>query len=90
MQTAGGVFGESIISKAFKSDKGIANASTGHSRKIDVHNHLVPASYVAALNSIGIYEAGGRPFPDWTTETATHGSIAGFFGQGSGWRNGLS
>jgi predicted TIM-barrel fold metal-dependent hydrolase len=39
-------------------------------RCIDVHNHMVPASYVNQLAGIGITSAGGTPFPVWTPALA--------------------
>ncbi|MGW1620437.1 amidohydrolase family protein [Streptomyces sp. NPDC002172] len=39
-------------------------------RRIDVHQHLVPALYRDALAKSGIAEAGGRVLPDWSPEAA--------------------
>ncbi|MFJ8113701.1 amidohydrolase family protein [Streptomyces sp. NPDC096132] len=39
-------------------------------RRIDVHQHLVPALYRDALARAGITEAGGRALPDWSPEAA--------------------
>ncbi|MFE5814797.1 amidohydrolase family protein [Streptomyces sp. NPDC056479] len=39
-------------------------------RRIDVHQHLVPALYRDALARAGIVEAGGRAVPDWSPEAA--------------------
>ncbi|MBA7672652.1 hypothetical protein ES703_80836 [subsurface metagenome] len=36
--------------------------------RIDVHHHILPSFYVAALESIGITTAFGLPFPDWSPE----------------------
>ena len=33
--------------------------------RIDVHHHIVPQQYVAALGSLGITEGTGIPFPAW-------------------------
>jgi 6-methylsalicylate decarboxylase len=38
--------------------------------RIDVHQHLLPASYVAWLQSKGIADAGGRKLPEWTAGSA--------------------
>ncbi|MDL5159666.1 amidohydrolase family protein [Actinomycetospora termitidis] len=42
-------------------------ADTG---RIDVHQHLLPRDYVAALERHGIAEAGGRALPDWSPQSA--------------------
>jgi predicted TIM-barrel fold metal-dependent hydrolase len=39
-------------------------------RRIDVHQHLVPALYREALARAGISDAGGRALPDWSPESA--------------------
>ncbi|MFG2957517.1 amidohydrolase family protein [Streptomyces sp. NPDC048291] len=39
-------------------------------RRIDVHQHLVPALYRDALAKSGIVEAGGRLLPHWSPEAA--------------------
>ena len=39
-------------------------------RRIDVHHHIVPAEYVAALARIGIRGGGGIPFPAWSVDDA--------------------
>jgi len=36
--------------------------------RIDIHHHILPPFYVAALESIGITTAYGVPFPDWSPE----------------------
>lgn len=33
--------------------------------RIDVHHHIVPSDYVAALAGLGISAGGGMPFPRW-------------------------
>ena len=38
--------------------------------RIDVHHHILPPFYVAALESIGITTSFGLPFPDWSPEEA--------------------
>ncbi|MCD2191805.1 amidohydrolase [Actinomycetospora endophytica] len=38
--------------------------------RIDVHQHLLPRDYVAALERHGIAEAGGRALPEWSPESA--------------------
>lgn len=38
--------------------------------RIDVHHHIVPQEYLAALASIGITTSGGRPFPEWTPDSS--------------------
>lgn len=38
--------------------------------RIDVHQHLIPAGYRAALTQHGITEVGGRALPDWSVESA--------------------
>lgn len=38
--------------------------------RIDVHQHLVPPPYRAALWAAGITEVGGRAVPDWSPEAA--------------------
>jgi predicted TIM-barrel fold metal-dependent hydrolase len=38
--------------------------------RIDVHHHILPAEYVAALAGIGITGGGGIPFPAWSAEDA--------------------
>lgn len=42
----------------------------GEPHRIDVHHHIVPREYVAALAEIGIETPGRFPFPDWSTEAA--------------------
>ena len=37
-------------------------------QKIDVHHHIVPKEYLAALASVGIKNAVGEPFPQWDIE----------------------
>ncbi|MFX1480359.1 MAG: amidohydrolase family protein [Promethearchaeota archaeon] len=39
-----------------------------NSQKIDVHQHIVPKEYLAALASVGIKNAVGEPFPQWDIE----------------------
>ncbi|WP_329331352.1 amidohydrolase [Streptomyces sp. NBC_00663] len=39
-------------------------------RRIDVHQHLIPAFYRDLLAKEGIAEAGGRALPDWNPESA--------------------
>lgn len=40
------------------------------SRKIDVHHHVFPPEYVAALDRLGVkHEGGGLAFPAWSAET---------------------
>ena len=39
-----------------------------NSQKIDVHHHIVPKEYLAALASVGIKNAVGEPFPQWDIE----------------------
>ncbi|MFD4599556.1 amidohydrolase family protein [Streptomyces sp. NPDC058464] len=43
---------------------------TSASRRIDVHQHLVPPFYRDALAERGITEAGGRALPEWSPEAA--------------------
>ncbi|MER7184241.1 amidohydrolase family protein [Streptomyces hyaluromycini] len=43
---------------------------TSASRRIDVHQHLVPPFYRDALAGHGITEAGGRALPGWSPEAA--------------------
>ncbi len=38
--------------------------------KVDVHQHVLPLSYVEALNASGISTAGGIPVPDWSPGAA--------------------
>jgi len=38
--------------------------------RIDVHQHLLPPSYVQWLRKHGIAHAGGRDLPDWSAEAA--------------------
>jgi len=39
-------------------------------QKIDVHHHITPKFYTKKLESIGITESYGQPFPKWTPETS--------------------
>lgn len=39
-------------------------------RRIDVHHHIVPTRYAAALARAGGIEAGGVPLPSWHAESA--------------------
>lgn len=39
-----------------------------NSQKIDVHHHIVPKEYLAALALVGIKNAVGEPFPQWNIE----------------------
>jgi predicted TIM-barrel fold metal-dependent hydrolase len=39
-------------------------------RRIDVHQHLLPPDYLAALRDKGIDAAGGMPLPKWSAEGA--------------------
>jgi predicted TIM-barrel fold metal-dependent hydrolase len=41
---------------------------TTNSQKIDVHHHIVPKEYLAALASVSIKNAVGEPFPQWDIE----------------------
>lgn len=43
---------------------------SGSSRRIDVHQHLLPSFYRDLLARSGIAEAGGRVLPDWSAEAA--------------------
>jgi len=36
--------------------------------RIDIHHHIVPAAYIAALDKIGVTNALGREFPEWPAE----------------------
>ena len=40
-----------------------------NTQKIDVHHHIVPKEYLAALASVGIKNAVGEPFPHWDIES---------------------
>ncbi|WAZ19407.1 amidohydrolase [Streptomyces cinnabarinus] len=44
--------------------------ATAPPRRVDVHQHLVPAFYRDLLAKAGIAEAGGRALPAWSPETA--------------------
>lgn len=35
-------------------------------QRIDVHHHVFPPDYVAAMDRLGLKEAGGVAFPDWS------------------------
>ncbi len=37
--------------------------------RVDVHQHILPPTYVSALADLGITTAGGRPFPAWDVES---------------------
>jgi hypothetical protein len=39
-------------------------------RRIDVHHHILPPSYVEWLRGVGIHEAGGRILPAWSPDAA--------------------
>ena len=39
-------------------------------RRIDVHQHIVPAHYAAWLKAQGVHDAGGRELPAWSAEEA--------------------
>lgn len=39
-------------------------------QRIDVHQHVLPPAYRAALTDAGIGGAGGRPLPEWSLESA--------------------
>ncbi|MFX0076866.1 MAG: amidohydrolase family protein [Candidatus Hermodarchaeota archaeon] len=39
-----------------------------NSQKIDIHHHIIPKEYLAALTSVGIKNAVGEPFPKWDIE----------------------
>ncbi len=43
---------------------------TTGSRRIDVHQHIIPPFYRDLLANEGITEAGGRPLPDWCPKAA--------------------
>lgn len=38
---------------------------TREASRIDVHHHIVPPEYVAALTAFGVKGGGGRDFPHW-------------------------
>ncbi len=38
-------------------------------RRIDVHHHVLPPTYVAWLKEEGIHDAGGRALPDWSVQS---------------------
>ena len=38
--------------------------------RIDVHNHIIPAQYLAGLEKAGIDTSGGIPYPGWTPQIA--------------------
>ena len=44
------------------------NASSAGKGRIDVHHHILPPVYTAALKKIGITKAGGIPFPSWNSQ----------------------
>ncbi len=46
------------------------NQSSTIPHRIDVHHHIVPAKYVAALKGIGIEAAHGAGFPKWSPAMA--------------------
>jgi hypothetical protein len=35
-------------------------------QRIDVHHHVLPPEYLAAMDRLGLKEAGGVAFPDWS------------------------
>src|SRR5262245_36696004 len=39
-------------------------------RRIDVHQHFVPAVYADWLRQLGIHDAGGRALPAWSADEA--------------------
>ncbi len=39
-------------------------------RRIDVHHHIIPGFYLERLKSIGVTEALGVAFPDWSPDSA--------------------
>ncbi|MDZ4731101.1 MAG: amidohydrolase family protein [Xanthomonadales bacterium] len=41
-------------------------------KRIDIHHHIVPESYVKAMNAAGYGTIGGVPFPKWTPDTLEH------------------
>lgn len=41
-----------------------------HGQKVDVHHHITPKEYVEKLASIGITEAYGQSFPEWSPKTS--------------------
>lgn len=43
---------------------------TGVPHRIDVHNHILPPTYVETLHKIGITTEGGVPLPHWDEERA--------------------
>jgi predicted TIM-barrel fold metal-dependent hydrolase len=44
---------------------------TMNPHKIDVHHHIFPSEYLAAVRRLGVKEEGGGiPFPDWSPEMA--------------------
>jgi predicted TIM-barrel fold metal-dependent hydrolase len=43
---------------------------TNEAHKIDVHHHIVPKEYLAALASVGINNAVGEPFPNWDIDSS--------------------
>lgn len=40
----------------------------GHARRIDVHHHIIPKIYTAALETAGINTSGGLMMKDWSPE----------------------
>ncbi len=38
-------------------------------QRIDVHQHLLPDFYLSALENRGLSNRGGRPFPEWDTQS---------------------
>ena len=38
--------------------------------RIDVHNHIIPAQYLAGLQRAGIDTSGGIPYPEWSPQIA--------------------
>lgn len=48
----------------------MTGARKGHPGRIDVHHHILPQQYVAALKSAGITGTTGIPFPDWRPSQA--------------------
>ena len=64
---AGGLGSGNVSANSAASTEDAGEARPG--KRIDVHHHIVPRSYVEAMNKAGYGTIGGVPFPKWEPET---------------------
>jgi 6-methylsalicylate decarboxylase len=64
------LFGTAAGANALFPVRSLGTPSVLVPHRIDVHHHIVPPEYVSALSKIGITNAGGVSFPNWSPQNS--------------------